>query len=402
MSVVPCNCNHTTEKDNLSGESESFHKFFECWISEQKQHLKDLLAAASTQLISDEELHALNDKVVEHYEYYYKAKSRCAKQDVLAMLSPTWMSSLEEAFLWIGGWRPSMAFHLIYSKSGLQFEARLDEVLQGLRTHDLGDLSASQLAQLDEMQRRTILEEREITDLMARHQETVADASMVELSHVVSEMIRANQRGEVDQSKEIEDKVESTLVLKEEGLEKILLKADELRFITLKDVVDVLTPKQAIHFLIAAAELHLRLHEWGKKMDARKCNQGFGEVLRERTASGDLGAAQVQANAGVDPDVVTAIRRQRLSEIALWFCPYNNSHNNNISSVDTVSQIVSDQPLNIVTEDAAPVQNHATKWAVKGTRILLATVFLHLLDQILVLLKEVAFILIQYSTSIFQ
>lgn len=285
MSVVPCNCNHTTEKDNLSGESESFHKFFECWISEQKQHLKDLLAAESTQLISDEELQALNDKVVEHYEYYYKAKSRCAKQDVLAMLSPTMMSSLEEAFLWIGGWRPSMAFHLIYSKSGLQFEARLDEVLQGLRTHDLGDLSASQLAQLDEMQRRTILEEREITDLMARHQETVADASMVELSHVVSEMIRANQRGEVNQSKEIEDKVESTLVLKEEGLEKILLKADELRFITLKDVVDVLTPKQAIHFLIAAAELHLRLHEWGKKMDARKCNQDFGEGKSHNSSS---------------------------------------------------------------------------------------------------------------------
>lgn len=143
---------------------------------------------------------------------------------------------------------------------------------------------------------------------------------------------------------------------------------------------------------------NIRISDFNKVVGALK----EYEVLRERTASGDLGAAQVQANAGVDPDVVTAIRRQRLSEIALWFCPYNNSHNNNISSVDTVSQIVSDQPLNIVTEDAAPVQNHATKWAVKGTRILLATVFLHLLDQILVLLKEVAFILIQYSTSIFQ
>ncbi|RDX85538.1 Protein DOG1-like 3, partial [Mucuna pruriens] len=283
MSVVPCH--HTTETDNCGGESERFHKFFECWISKQNQHLKDLLAAESTHL-TDEQVQALNDRVVEHYESYYKAKSRSAKQDVLAMLSPTWMSSLEEAFLWIGGWRPSMAFHLLYSKSGLQFEAKLSELIQGLRTHDLGDLSASQLAQFDEIQRRSISEDREITELMARHQETVADASMVELSCVVSEIIRANKiAGEIDENREMEDKVESNLVPKDEGLENILLKADELSLRTLKAIVNVLTPKQAIHFLIAAAELHLRLHEWGKKMDARKGNRGFGEAKRHYSSS---------------------------------------------------------------------------------------------------------------------
>ncbi|KAL4393782.1 hypothetical protein AHAS_Ahas02G0086400 [Arachis hypogaea] len=109
-----------------------------------------------------------------------------AKHDVLAMLSPTWRSSLEDAFLWIGGWRPTMAFHLLYSKAGLQFEAKLDELLQSLRTSDLDDLLATQLAQIDEIQKRTITEERKITDMMATHQEIVADASMVELSHAVS------------------------------------------------------------------------------------------------------------------------------------------------------------------------------------------------------------------------
>lgn len=272
LSGVPC-CNKNTS------ESENFHKFFECWIAEQDQHLKELFAAESSNH-TDEELQALIDKVVEHYEYYYKAKSSYAKQEVLAMFSPTWMSSLEEAFLWIGGWRPSMAFHLLYSKSGLQFEARLNELLQGLKTHDLGDLSASQLAKFDEMQRKTILEERAITDLMATHQETVADASMVELSHVVSEMIRAKEAGEGDDhdNKETEERVESTLITKEEGLEKILQKADELRLRTLKAIVDVLTPKQAIHFLVAAAELHQRLHDWGKKMDARKANHDSGQL----------------------------------------------------------------------------------------------------------------------------
>ena len=97
------------------------------------------------------------------------------------------------------------------------------------------------------------------------------------------------------------------------------------------------------------------------------------EALRERTASGDPSSAQVHTNTGVDPDAVAAIRRQRLSEIALWFCPHNTSSINNNSNVDTVSQVVSEQPSNIVAEDAGPAQNPATKWAVEGTGILLAT-----------------------------
>lgn len=164
-----------------------------------------------------------------------------------------------------------MAFHLLFSKSGLQFEARLRELMDGLKSYDLGDLSASQLTCLDQLQRRTIREEREITEMMARHQETVADASMVELSHVVSDMIRSKERGESESSnKELEEKVESTLATKEDGLEEILQNAHDLRMTTLKAIVDVLTPKQGIHFLIAAAELHLRLHDWGKMKDARK------------------------------------------------------------------------------------------------------------------------------------
>ncbi|KAI9079761.1 hypothetical protein K1719_038382 [Acacia pycnantha] len=94
------------------------------------------------------------------------------------------------------------------------------------------------------------------------------------------------------------------------------------------------------------------------------------EALRERTAIGQPSLAQVHANTGIDPDAVAAIRRQRLSEIALWFCPRNTINNNN---ANTVSPVVSEQPLNSVTEDAAPVQNPATKWAVEVTGILLAT-----------------------------
>ncbi|XWS44641.1 hypothetical protein CRYUN_Cryun15aG0065400 [Craigia yunnanensis] len=97
----------------------------------------------------------------------------------------------------------------------------------------------------------------------------------------------------------------------------------------------------------------------------------YYEALRERTASGDPNPAQVHSSSGVDPDAVAAIRRQRLSEISLWFSPHSNNNNNNSSAA--VSQVVSEQPLNTVTEEVAPTENPATKWAVEGTGILLAT-----------------------------
>ncbi|XP_004503896.2 protein DOG1-like 4 [Cicer arietinum] len=266
MSLHP---NNATDDINFDGES--FHNFFECWLVEQNQHLNELVAAKSSQpQLAIDRMHTLIDKVVEHYQFYYKEKSRYAKKDVLSMFSPSWISSLEEAFLWIGGWRPSMAFHLVYSKCSMQFQARLNDLIQGLKTCDLGDLSSSQLAEFDDLQKRTIKEEREITGLMAEHQETVADAPMVELSHVVSEIIRDdNQIGE-ENEKKLEERIESTLEPKVEGLEKILHRADDLRLRTLQGIVSILTPQQGIHFLIAAAELHLRLHEWGKKMDDAK------------------------------------------------------------------------------------------------------------------------------------
>ncbi|CAI0409873.1 unnamed protein product [Linum tenue] len=192
---------------------------------------------------------------MQHYEEYYQAKSAWAHQDVLDVLSPSWRTSLEEAFLWIGGWRPSTAFHLLYSKSGLQLETRLHDGIPANDNDDLADLSGEQLRLIDHLQLRTIREERHITEEMARVQESAADASMVELSHLATQMV--NQR------------VDATLVAKENQMEELLHAADDLRLRTLRAIVhDILTPIQAVHFLIAVAELHLRLHDWGKRRDA--------------------------------------------------------------------------------------------------------------------------------------
>ncbi|XP_022774836.1 protein DOG1-like 4 [Durio zibethinus] len=89
---------------------------------------------------------------------------------------------------------------------------------------------------------------------MANHQETVADSSMVELS----QMMRSGDGEGVGVEKE---RVESAVESKEEGLKEMLQRADDLRLKTLKAVIDMSSPIQGVHFLIAAAELHLTIHD---------------------------------------------------------------------------------------------------------------------------------------------
>ncbi|XP_047330955.1 protein DOG1-like 3 [Impatiens glandulifera] len=350
-----------------NNHQETFQNFFECWLKEQKQRLQALISASESYKQSSETndvtgresaLHELINQVIHHYEHYYNAKSHWVKEDVISMLSPSWRTTLEDAFLWIGGWRPSMAFHLLYSKSGIQLEAALAEFLRGLPTADLGEFSPNQLIRVDELHLRTVGEEREITEKLARQHETVADPSMVELSHAVSEMMRDDESGSssgiVDQERvdtvlqidklpqmayqyrvscqlslELEppqappvsrtpairvDIIQCALSFvnsltelaamffpknavftqlkgadsqiwmrpqrnlsasylvvytreKEKGFEEIMQIADELRMKTLKGVIEILSPIEAVHFLIAAAELHLRMHDWGKKKE---------------------------------------------------------------------------------------------------------------------------------------
>ncbi|KAK9996923.1 hypothetical protein SO802_021609 [Lithocarpus litseifolius] len=147
-----------------------------------------------------------------------------------------------------------MAFHLLYSMSRMQLEDQFADFILGLSSGDLGDLSPSQLNQLDKVQMRTIKEERNITEKIAKHQEMVPDSTMVGLSHAVTELMRSD--GGVD-----EEQVELALMAKEEGLEEILHNADDLCLRTLKSILDIVTSMQAVHFLIAAAELHLRFHD---------------------------------------------------------------------------------------------------------------------------------------------
>ena len=56
-------------------------------------------------------------------------------------------------------------------------------------------------------------------------------------------------------------------------LVSVLRKADDLRLRTVQSVVALLTPQQAVEFLIAAAELQFGVRGWGLSYDRQRQNQ---------------------------------------------------------------------------------------------------------------------------------
>nr|GEV09822.1 hypothetical protein [Tanacetum cinerariifolium] len=218
---------------------QTFHRFFDRWLVELNTNLEDLVSAANhhndnenVNIKDDSNLVRLVNKCVRHYDEFYKTKSDGAKGDILCMFKPTWLTSLEYTLLWMAGWRPTTAIHLFYSKSGLQLEAKLTDLIPVPSTRDL---------------------------------ESAADTITVDLSNTISEMTR-NDEG--DESRETDQKLDSVMESKKDKLEELLHMADGLRLETLRSVVEISTPIQGVYFLIAAAELQLRLHDWGLKKDA--------------------------------------------------------------------------------------------------------------------------------------
>lgn len=61
--------------------------------------------------------------------------------------------------------------------------------------------------------------------------------------------------------------MEREMQTKAEGMKRVLDMADTLRLDTMREVVALLRPPQAVHFLIAAAELHLAVHHFGRSKD---------------------------------------------------------------------------------------------------------------------------------------
>ncbi|KAK7324524.1 hypothetical protein VNO77_28148 [Canavalia gladiata] len=219
---------------SCSSSCVAFAQFYERWFEELKELVQQLRA-------KDEENNKeeVMQKVMRHHQNYYRAKSVAAEKDPLNVFLSPWATALERSLHWITGWRPTTAFHLIYTESSLLFESHIIDILQGLRTGDLGDLSPSQFRRVSDLQCDTVKEENAITEELSQWQDSA------------SEMM--GPRADINQ--------------KIGRLVCIITKADDLRLRTLRSVVALLSQQQAIEFLIASAELLVGIRGWGLNHD---------------------------------------------------------------------------------------------------------------------------------------
>lgn len=225
--------------------SSSFSSFYNTWFEQLNQLVQQLSAAPRPPTTHDQhqDLEKLVAKTLTHYTEYYKVKSAEAQRDVFNVFAAPWASSLERSLHWIAGWRPTTVFHLVYTESSTLFESHIVDILRGLRTGDLGDLSPSQFRRVSELQCETVKEENAITDELSEWQDGASEL-VGDCSASVDKKIRL--------------------------LVSIVQKADDLRLRTVRRVVDLLTTQQAVEFLIAAAELQFGVRKWGLDQDRRR------------------------------------------------------------------------------------------------------------------------------------
>lgn len=224
--------------------------------------MNELLQALDSDM-KEHELLQVVQKVSRHYEDYYAAKESASHHNILEIVTPPWRSPLEKAFMWLGGWRPSMAFQLVYALAGQQTEAELAEFLEGVDTPTFASLSSNQLCQTSEMQTSTNKQEESLGHEMAMLQQSFADEPLLTLAQADSMVQGGNGTPQSPHGDEIDNIMKEKLTT----LQEISIQADTLRLTTLKKTLDVLDSFQKAQYLVAAAKLQIAVRRIGEKLN---------------------------------------------------------------------------------------------------------------------------------------
>ncbi|KAG6407271.1 hypothetical protein SASPL_130257 [Salvia splendens] len=224
---------------------EKFSEFYERWIRQLEGHLRLLLVAPPQQQqqhSGEADFRPIVNKLTAHHKEYYRIKWASAQNDALPFFAPEWLSPLENAYLWVTGWKPSLAFRLLDSLK----EARSES------GSSLAGLSEDQVRGIEALRVRIKAEEERVEREMERQQVAMADRKMVELARLDGE------------AAEVEVEVEVALKGLVAGMEKVMKMADCVRLKTMKGVLDVLSPMQCVQFLAATSMMQIQMRKWGK------------------------------------------------------------------------------------------------------------------------------------------
>jgi hypothetical protein len=183
------------------------------------------------------------------------------------MAADLWRTPFERAFSWIGGFRPSVMFLLIYSQIGVQTSQSLTALLEGQEASSLASLTSSQLTALSTSQEQTIRFEEQLSSQLAETQTTMP-AQPLPPGAVPTNLSRQDSgtgsSGSTADSEEVAnpdpDARRRTALTDDatrrlQGLKRLLQEADRLRRETLRQVVSILNPIQALQFYKGLGEL---------------------------------------------------------------------------------------------------------------------------------------------------
>ncbi|KAL5550474.1 hypothetical protein UlMin_000650 [Ulmus minor] len=223
----------SSENGNSSYNGGNFEAFLEGWLVRQEHYLDELLEVnRRSDQCQEEDLRELVSRIIAHYQQYYEEKSKLANVNVFLVFCPTWFSTLERAFLWISGFKPGLAIRIV--KDSVQ------------------DLSEEQSRNITRLAQETKSQERSLNNELAKIHESVAAPPLLEIARRRATLAEGEMRAE--------DTAIETL---KTALEGIVEAADMLRMSTALKLMEILNPAQNVKFLTAAAQLHLRLRNWG-------------------------------------------------------------------------------------------------------------------------------------------
>nr|XP_043630647.1 protein DOG1-like 3 [Erigeron canadensis] len=237
---------------------------YQNWMAQQGLDLDELLKAHAQNPTNIDYLQLITKKVITHFENYNLARAELAKHDLPAFLAPTWGSTFENSVLWIGGCRPSLTIRLVYALFGSQTSDGYSENDQLLIGVGHGKVSSSQLKSIDDLRDKAIKEDDKLTSRLA---------SLQEGKWITNLLLGKDDSLQVGELNKIMEKAMNT---RDQEFYNVMMEADKLRLSILKDVIDILTPLQAVELLVAAKKLHLSLHECSKRRDIR---MGYTHLL---------------------------------------------------------------------------------------------------------------------------
>lgn len=199
----------------------------------QQNYFDKLLEALEPANLDDiESQRHLVEQVVCHYKEYFELKSEVQKHEVFLFFSPPWFNPFERSVLWVGGWKASLIFTLLYQS--------------------VEDLTPEQEISIERLEYETKREERELTEEMARLHESVATAPLQSLARRFGRLID----GEVNELEAALEKLKS-------GLRAALERGDSLRISTTIKVMEVVDSLQSVKLLAALAQFHLGVRRLG-------------------------------------------------------------------------------------------------------------------------------------------